>query len=313
MKKQVRGNLLLIITSFIWGFAFVFQSKGMEFIGPFTFNSLRLIVGALVLLPFTFIEAKLLKKNNDESKIKPSIKKTIIGGLILGACIFLASSFQQVGIVSTSAGKAGFITSLYIVFVPIIGLFFKRKFKISIIPSLIIALIGMYLLCVKGNFDIAQGDLLVLCSALFFSFQILATDYFVKYVSPIKLSCSQFLVAGLLSLIPMTQETIVWSQISLALPSILYTGILSCGLAYTLQIMAQKDINPTIACLIMSLESVFAVIGGVLILHEALTLKEGIGCVLLFIAIVIAQLEIKDFVALFKKNKIEETNKKIYK
>lgn len=313
MKKQVRGNLLLIITSFIWGFAFVFQSKGMEFIGPFTFNSLRLIVGALVLLPFTFIEAKLLKKNNDESKIKPSIKKTIIGGLILGACIFLASSFQQVGIVSTSAGKAGFITSLYIVFVPIIGLFFKRKFKMSIIPSLIIALIGMYLLCVKGNFDIAQGDLLVLCSALFFSFQILATDYFVKYVSPIKLSCSQFLVAGLLSLIPMTQETIVWSQISLALPSILYTGILSCGLAYTLQIMAQKDINPTIACLIMSLESVFAVIGGVLILHEALTLKEGIGCVLLFIAIVIAQLEIKDFVALFKKNKIEETNKKIYK
>lgn len=285
----------------------------MEFIGPFTFNSLRLIVGALVLLPFTFIEAKLLKKNNDESKIKPSIKKTIIGGLILGACIFLASSFQQVGIVSTSAGKAGFITSLYIVFVPIIGLFFKRKFKMSIIPSLIIALIGMYLLCVKGNFDIAQGDLLVLCSALFFSFQILATDYFVKYVSPIKLSCSQFLVAGLLSLIPMTQETIVWSQISLALPSILYTGILSCGLAYTLQIMAQKDINPTIACLIMSLESVFAVIGGVLILHEALTLKEGIGCVLLFIAIVIAQLEIKDFVALFKKNKIEETNKKIYK
>lgn len=310
MKKQVRGNLLLIITSFIWGFAFVFQSKGMEFIGPFTFNSLRLIVGALVLLPFTFIETKLLKKNNDESKIKPSIKKTIIGGLILGACIFLASSFQQVGIVSTSAGKAGFITSLYIVFVPIIGLFFKRKFKMSIIPSLIIALIGMYLLCVKGNFDIAQGDLLVLCSALFFSFQILATDYFVKYVSPIKLSCSQFLVAGLLSLIPMTQETIVWSQISLALPSILYTGILSCGLAYTLQIMAQKDINPTIACLIMSLESVFAVIGGVLILHEALTLKEGIGCVLLFIAIVIAQLEIKDFVALFKKNKIEETNKK---
>lgn len=313
MKKQVRGNLLLIITSFIWGFAFVFQSKGMEFIGPFTFNSLRLIVGALVLLPFTFIEAKLLKKNNDESKIKPSIKKTIIGGLILGACIFLASSFQQVGIVSTSAGKAGFITSLYIVFVPIIGLFFKRKFKMSIIPSLIIALIGMYLLCVKGDFDIAQGDLLVLCSALFFSFQIIATDYFVKYVSPIKLSCSQFLVAGLLSLIPMTQETIVWSQISLALPSILYTGILSCGLAYTLQIMAQKDINPTIACLIMSLESVFAVIGGVLILHETLTLKEGIGCVLLFIAIVIAQLEIKDFVALFKKNKIEETNKKIYK
>lgn len=313
MKKQVRGNLLLIITSFIWGFAFVFQSKGMEFIGPFTFNSLRLIVGALVLLPFTFIEAKLLKKNNDESKIKPSIKKTIIGGLILGACIFLASSFQQVGIVSTSAGKAGFITSLYIVFVPIIGLFFKRKFKMSIIPSLIIALIGMYLLCVKGDFDIAQGDLLVLCSALFFSFQIIATDYFVKYVSPIKLSCSQFLVSGLLSLIPMTQETIVWSQISLALPSILYTGILSCGLAYTLQIMAQKDINPTIACLIMSLESVFAVIGGVLILHETLTLKEGIGCVLLFIAIVIAQLEIKDFVALFKKNKIEETNKKIYK
>lgn len=288
--NHLKGNLYLLLTSLIWGTAFVAQSVGMDYVGPFTFNCVRSFIGGLVLILAIF----LLKKFHFVESTPSSNKMLIIGGICCGIALGIASTLQQIGIKYTTTGKAGFITALYIVIVPIIGIFFRKKPPLKIWISVGIALFGMYLLCITEKFTIGIGDIYVLICAFAFSIQILFVDYFAPLVDGVKLSCIQFFVASFISGIGMILfETPSLSSISSAAIPILYTGILSCGVGYTLQIIGQKYTSPTEASLIMSLESVFSLLGGWIILHEVLSTKELIGCVLVFIAIILTQLPSK--------------------
>ena len=285
--SSLKGNIYLFITATIWGVAFVAQSVGMDYVGPFTFNAVRFIIGGLVLIPARM----LLKKLGVGSELKEDRKKIIISGILCGVLMFGATSFQQFGIMQTSVGKTGFITALYVILVPILGLVLGRRPNIRIWIGAVIAIVGFYFLCIKEGFSIAFGDILVFICALLFAVHILVVDHFIPYVDGVRLSCIQFLVAGALSTVFMfaTEKPVV-SDIMAAWQPILYAGILSCGVAYTLQIIGQKYTNPFIASLILSLESVISVLAGWLILGEMLSLREIIGCVLVFGAIVIAQL-----------------------
>ena len=289
--KNLKGNLMLLLTAFIWGIAFVAQSVGMDYVGPYTFNAVRFLLGGIVLIPCIFILNK-LNKNEDEEK--NDNKKLIIGGIVCGFFLFAASTFQQLGIMYTSVGKAGFITALYIILVPIIGIPLKRKASGIIWISAVIAVIGMYLLCVNEGFSISFGDVLVLICALLFSGHILAVDYFSPYVNGVKLSCIQFFTCGILSGILMFifEEPTIEGIVGARIP-ILFSGIMSCGVAYTLQILGQQNTNPFIASFLMSLESVFAVLAGWVLLGQALSVKETIGCILMFTAIIMAQVPAK--------------------
>ena len=289
--KNLKGNLMLLLTAFIWGIAFVAQSVGMDYVGPYTFNAVRFLLGGIVLIPCIFILNK-LNKNEDEEK--NDNKKLIIGGIVCGFFLFAASTFQQLGIMYTSVGKAGIITALYIILVPIIGIPLKRKASGIIWISAVIAVIGMYLLCVNEGFSISFGDVLVLICALLFSGHILAVDYFSPYVNGVKLSCIQFFTCGILSGILMFifEEPTIEGIVGARIP-ILFSGIMSCGVAYTLQILGQQNTNPFIASLLMSLESVFAVLAGWVLLGQALSVKETIGCILMFTAIIMAQVPAK--------------------
>ena len=286
-NKRFYGNLMLILTALIWGSSFVAQSVGMDYIGPFTFNAIRCIIGGIVLIPIILIMGKVKK----ESKNKNNNKQLILGGILCGIALFTGSTLQQFGISFTSVGKAGFITALYIVLVPILGIFFKKKVSLKIWLSVLISMIGLYLLCITENFSIGKGDLLVLFCAFFFAIHILLIDYFSPKVNGVKMSCIQFFVAGIISVLPMAFfENPTINSILSAWAPILYAGGLSCGVAYTLQIVAQKNTDPTVASLLLSLESVFAVISGWFILSESLSFKELTGCALVFIAIILAQL-----------------------
>ncbi|CDM70185.1 putative membrane protein [Clostridium bornimense] len=290
-NKRFYGNLMLILTALIWGSSFVAQSVGMDYIGPFTFNAIRCIIGGIVLIPIILVMDKVKK----ESKTKNNNKQLILGGILCGIALFIGSTFQQFGISFTSVGKAGFITALYIVLVPLLGILFKKKVSLKIWLSVFISLIGLYLLCITENFSIGKGDLLVLFCAFFFAIHILLIDYFSPKVNGVKMSCIQFFVAGIISVFPMAIfESPTLASILLAWAPILYAGVLSCGVAYTLQVVAQKNTDPTVASLLLSLESVFAVISGWFILGESLSLKELIGCILVFIAIILAQLPNKN-------------------
>lgn len=300
MSKKLRGNLMLLLTAFIWGSSFVAQRAGMDYIEPFTFNGIRSIIGGLVLIPVIFLLTKLDNRNTDDEqqdqqlaeKDQKSEKKVlIIGGLCCGTALFIASSLQQIGVAYTTAGKAGFITALYVILVPIMGLLLGKKVRPIVWLCLVFFVIGLYLLCMKGGFSLSKGDFLVLLCACFFAVHILVIDYFSPKTDGVKLSCIQFLVCGIISLVPMfAVETPVLSRVLDCWLPILYAGVLSCGVAYTLQVVAQKDTNPTIASMLLSLESVFAVIAGVIILQEQISMRELIGCVLMFAAIVVAQL-----------------------
>ena len=290
-NKRFYGNLMLILTALIWGSSFVAQSVGMDYIGPFTFNAIRCIIGGIVLIPIIFIIDKVKK----ESQTKDNNKQLILGGILCGIALFTGSTFQQFGISFTSVGKAGFITALYIVLVPLLGIVFKKKVSLKIWLSVLISMIGLYLLCITENFSIGKGDLLVLFCAFFFAIHILLIDYFSPKVNGVKMSCIQFFVAGIISVLPMAFfENPTINSILSAWAPILYAGVLFCGVAYTLQIVAQKNTDPTVASLLLSLESVFAVISGWLVLGESLSLKELIGCVLVFIAVILAQLPNKN-------------------
>lgn len=298
MKKN---NFLLVLTALIWGCAFVAQSVGVEYVGPFTMNSVRTILGGLTLLPVIFVlNRKKNKKENLESICKEERKqerKTLfLGGICCGCLLAVASSLQQIGIMYTTAGKAGFITALYILIVPIFGLVIGKKVGIKVWIGVGLAAVGMYCLCITDGFSIGMGDVLVLICAVIFSFHILAIDYFSPKVDGVKMSCIQFWVCGILCGIPMilTEHPQI-SQIMEAWLPIAYAGVLSCGVAYTLQIVAQKNVDPTVASLLLSLESVFAVLAGAVILHEKLSIKESIGCVLVFAAIILAQLPEKKY------------------
>ena len=282
-----KNAVMLLLTSLIWGTAFVAQSVGMDFLEPFTFNGVRSFIGGVTLLPCIW----LLEKMNGKPEVDGTRKDLIQGGIACGLLLFAASSLQQMGIQYTTAGKAGFITALYIVIVPLLGLLFKKRVSSLVWIAVVVAVGGMYLLCITEGFSIGKGDLLVMACAFCFSVHILIIDYFSPKVDGVKMSCIQFLVCGLLCAVPMLlMERPSLSQIWSAWVPLLYAGVLSCGVGYTLQIVGQRHIDPTIASLILSLESVISVLAGWALLGQKLTQSELIGCILVFCAIILAQL-----------------------
>lgn len=291
MIKNFKGSLMLLITSLIWGTAFVAQSEGMNYVEPFTYNAMRTLLGGVVLIP-VIILFRFLDKRNGKEKATFSLKNTVTGGICCGIVLFIASSFQQSGIAQTTAGKAGFVTALYIVIVPLIGIFLHKKMPLRMWLFIAIALTGFWLLCIKQDIGISSGDLLVFFGAIFFAVHITVIDFFnEKNTDGVLMSCIQFFTAGLLMLICMfIFEKPTIPNIVGAGGTILYAGIMSCGVAYTLQILGQKHTNPTLATMLMSLESVFAALSGWLILGEKLSIKEFFGCVLIFAAVILAQL-----------------------
>ena len=289
MKKQLQGSLSLLICTMIWGSAFIAQSVGMDLIGPFTFQSIRCFLAVLFLFPM----ATLLTKNGGtfrESLRKWKDPTLIKAGLICGSILFIGASLQQIGLVYTDAGKAGFITAMYIVMVPLLGLFFQKKPPINAVISVIIAVIGLYMLSCMGVASINIGDIFLLAGALGFAIQITAVDRFAQSVDGTRLNCLQCLVIAVLSLPFMCiTETIQVENIIACWFPLFYAGIFSMGIAYSLQIIGQKYVEPTAASLLMSLESVFAALGGWLILHETMNSRELTGCTLVFIAVIISQ------------------------
>ena len=290
MSRNWKGNLMLLLTAFIWGSAFVAQSTGMNYIGPFTFLAIRSFLGVIALLPVIAFRASKQEKTVRQQNSR--VKITWTGGFFCGIILGVASAFQQVGLGMTSAGKAGFITALYIVIVPIVSVFIGKKIHLSTWFYLLIALVGFYLLSVKEGFSIGKGDLLVLCCAFCYSIHILTIDYFLNQgADTVKMSCIQFLVSGVLGLIlTVLFETPSLASVWDAKIPLLYAGVLSSGVAYTLQIVGQKYTEPTIATLLMSLESVFAALTGWIVLHEVLSGKELLGCLLVFLAVILAQI-----------------------
>ena len=289
MKKgSLKSSLFLFLAAFIWGVAFVAQSVGMDYMGPFSFNGARFILGALVLLPLVAIRRQ---KAIKEGKEGAPFGVTLRGGILCGIALGSAALFQQFGIMYTTVGKAGFITTFYIIIVPVVGLFFKKYCGILTWIGVVIALAGLYFLCITEKMTIQRGDALILCCSFLYTGQILAIDHYNPFVDGVKMSCIQFLTGGMLGAICMFLfESPNMAMILNAAGPILYTGIMSTGVGYTLQILGQKGLNPTVAALIMSLESVFSALSGYLFLHQLLTTRELIGCVLMFIAIVLAQL-----------------------
>lgn len=286
-----KNPAMLLLAAFIWGSAFVAQSVGMDYVEPFTFNCVRSIVGGLVLIPCIYLLGK-MRSSEETPEIKQTDQKTlVIGGVSCGVILCLASNAQQIGIQYTSVGKAGFITALYIVIVPILGMFLKRRCGWKVWVSVMIALVGFYLLCMVGGFSLERGDIWLLCCAVLFSFHILVIDHFSPMVDGVKMSCIQFFTCGILSGMAMlVTENPDISNILAAWGPILYAGVLSSGVAYTLQIVGQKNYNPTVATLLLSLESVFSVLTGWAVLHQKLSARELCGCVLIFIAVILAQL-----------------------
>ena len=290
-KRSLRGSLLLLLGSVIWGAAFVAQRMGMDHTGPFTFNGVRMLLAGLVMVPVTlFFERKNQKSPGFR---EPDRKEQRQAGLICGALLFAASSLQQVGLVTTTAGKAGFITALYVVLVPVAAwLIFRKNPGRVIWLGVALAVVALWLLCMPAEgFVLQTGDLLVLGCAVCFTAQILCVDHYAPRVSGVRLARDEFLVTGSLSmLVAVFTETISLAGIREALIPILYAGILSGAVGYTLQIIGQRDTDPTVASILMCLESVFALLTGVVILGEKMTVRETVGCVMMFSAVILATL-----------------------
>lgn len=288
----LRQSLLLLLTATIWGVAFVSQSVGMDYVGPFTFNAVRSLIGSAVLVPCIALLKKIQKEDGERRVHKTEDKKTLwTGGVCCGVILAVASTFQQFGIQYTTVGKAGFITAMYIIIVPLFGIFLKKKVGFRIGFSVVIAVAGLYLLCMTESLRLEAGDVLVLICAFVFSFHIMVIDHFSPLTDGVKMSCIQFLTCGVLCSVCMFLfEKPQLAMIFAAWKPILYAGVMSCGVGYTLQIVGQRGMNPTVASLIMSLESVISVLAGFVLLGEVLSRKELFGCVLMFAAIVLAQL-----------------------
>ena len=289
--KHTKNIVMLLMTAIIWGFAFCAQSSAMESIGPLAFNMLRSILGGLVLIPVILFLDHIKSQQEKEIEKSYRFRDLLIGGLCCGIALGTASAMQQIGIKYTTVGKAGFITACYIILVPIFGIFLKKRCSIFVWISIVVAVAGLYLLCMNESFSIGKGDLYVIACAFLFTFQILFVDHFAPKCDCVRLACIQFFVAGIGSLVAMffMEGMPQLSQIKAALLPILYAGIMSSGVAYTLQMVGQKNFNPTIASLIMSLESTFAAIGGWMLLGQKLTARELGGCALMFIAIMLSQ------------------------
>ena len=287
-NKSLRGSLLLLLGSVIWGAAFVAQRVGMDHMGPFTFNGIRMLLAGLVMIPVTAFFSR-----KESGAAAPDPRDQRLAGVLCGTMLFAASSLQQMGLVTTTAGKAGFITALYVVLVPLAGWLCFRKNPGRIIwLGVAMAVAALYLLCMPAEgLTLQGGDLLVLGCAVCFTVQILCVDHYAPKVSGVRLARDEFLVTGILSLlIALFTETITWQGVREALVPILYAGILSGAVGYTLQIVGQRDTDPTVASLIMCLESVFAVLTGAVLLGEKMTVRETVGCVLMFTAVILAQL-----------------------
>ena len=290
MKNKFISILLLLTTSIIWGTSFIAQIVGMDHIGPYTFTFSRNVISTLFLFAIIpFFSGKNI--NTDDSKDNNK-KNLIIGGIVCGTMLFIATSLQQIGLQYTTAGKGGFITTLYIVIVPILGIFFRKKVSLKVWLCIFVAAYGMFLLSIdSSSFSIEKGDFLVFLCAIAFSFHILAIDYYSPKVDGTKLSCIQFFVCGFIAMIAMfIFETPNLDTILKAIVPILYAGIFSSGIGYTFQIIAQKNVEPTTASLILSLESVFAVLSGMILLNESLSNRELIGCILIFFAVIFTQI-----------------------
>ncbi len=292
MKKWL-GSGMLLLTAIIWGVAFVAQSVGMDYVEPFTFNFARYIIGAIVLLPFLGLGNPKKTAAGEEANTakKKMIRKSILGGIGCGILLCIASMLQQFGIMYTNVvGKAGFITALYIILVPVLGIFFRKKTKPLVWVCVVISVIGLYLLCVSDGYRLEVADIFLLACALVFAFHIIFIDYISPGTNGVLISCVQFFVAGILCMIAMFlfENPSLAGMLKAYIP-ILYTGVLSCGVAYTFQILGQKYVEPTKASLILCLESVVSVLAGWLLLQQALSVRELIGCVVMFVAIIMAQ------------------------
>ncbi len=289
MKKQLRGSLALLCGTMIWGSAFIAQSVGMDLIGPFTFQAIRCALAAVFLFLLTFVFD--WKIGFKKSLAKWKNKQLWISGGVCGAALFVAASLQQVGLIYTEPGKAGFLTAMYIVLVPILGIFLHRRPGLNAVFSVVLALVGLYLLSFMGVSSINVGDLLLIGCALAFAVQILLIDSFAQDLDGLRLNCVQALVVAVLSLpwMLLTEELDMGNILACWLP-LGFAGILSMGVAYSLQIVGQKNLDPTTASLIMSLESVFAALGGWLILHNTMTPRELLGCALVFAGVILSQL-----------------------
>jgi len=288
----MKSNLMLLFAAAIWGFGFVAQRLGMNFLEPFAFNSMRFLLGSLSLLPLLWI----LYRKTPAITVQESDKSLLLkGGISCGLVLFVAATLQQYGLFYTTAAKAGFITGLYLILVPILGIFLRHKTGLSIWLGAALALVGLYLLSVNDNFTMSRGDTLIFVGALFWAFHILVIDHFSGRVDPIQLSAVQFLVCGALSLsISLVIETPTLANIIDCWKPILFAGVVSVGIAYTLQVVAQKNANPSHAAIIMSLEAVFAAIGGVWLLDETLSSRAWFGCALMMAGMLLSQVKFKN-------------------
>lgn len=292
-NKRLVANMLLLLTATIWGFAFVAQRVGSQYVGAFTFNGIRFALGSISLIPLIIYFNKRKKNDsNNESNIEVTTKKIILPGMLVGTVLYIGSTLQQIGLIYTTAGKASFITGLYMVIVPIIGIFLKHKIGKNSWIGVGFAVVGLYLLSINENFNIGYGDLLEVIGSFFWAVHILTIDHFTNKVDSLKLSCIQFATCSFLSIISaLTFEQITISGLSQALIPILYGGILSVGVAYTLQVVAQKNAKPSHAGIILSMESVFGAIGGALLLGESMSTRGYIGCILILAGILVSQIK----------------------
>ena len=294
-NKNLLGTLELLIAAFIWGSTFVAQSDGMNYVGPLTYITVRFAIGGAVLIPVFLIKDRFTKKRTGV-KPKTELKPLFLGGVVCGIILTVAAVLQQYGIIYTSVGNAGFITTLYVIMVPLCSIFFKKLPALNVWASVIIATVGLYLLCITDRLMLTLGDTLVLLCAVCFTAHILALDHFVAKVDPVKLSCLQFFTVSAVMAIPaiVLEQNSLESIVNAWLP-ILWAGVLSSGAAYTLQTVAQKNAEPTIAAITMSLESVFAIISGAVVLGEIPTTRKLLGCIIMFAAIILAQFPAKWF------------------
>ncbi|MBL4934418.1 DMT family transporter [Clostridium sp. YIM B02515] len=292
-NKRLGADMLLLLTAAIWGFAFVAQRVGSQYVGALTFNGIRFALGSISLIPLIIYFDKRKKREGiDENNNYVSTRRSILYGVLAGTALYTGATLQQTGLIYTTAGKAGFITGLYIVLVPVMGIFLKHKIEKSSWVGVAFAVVGLYLLSVNENFTIGYGDLLEVIGAVFWAIHILIIDYFSNKMDALKLSCIQFATCSILSLATaLIFEKITISGISHALIPILYGGFLSVGIAYTLQVVAQKNAKPSHAALILSMESVFGAIGGAVVLRETMSGRGYIGCALILGGIFVSQIK----------------------
>ncbi len=289
MSAKIRSDLILLLAAIIWGFAFVAQRVGMDYVGPFTFNGVRFTLGTLVLIPFLFIGKKFIIK---DPSLATSRRKIFWGVIVTGILVFIGVSLQQIGLQTTTAGKAGFITGLYVVFVPIVGVFLGHRTNLYTWLGVLFSATGLYLLSITSSFRIEHGDLLVLACAVVFTFHVLLIGWLSPRMNSFHLAVGNFAICAFLNLIvAFSIESVDAGKILEAAVPILYGGLISVGVAYTLQVIAQKEAHPAYASIILSMEAVFAALGGWIILHESLSQRSLAGCLLMLAGMVIVQVK----------------------